>query len=692
MVSAFLASGWYAVFARGNWIRDRWIRWWAKLPAEVVKAWTTVLENDAHGAVVQLTSGITSDRVIAAALVEDPVKWTGELELLRIISDSNSQLLCYMLEFHPYVDYYDESLDEANIVWPDEFASPKILGCFDLKQELLRWVDRSRYLADPKRDFNLAKDRWAEENLFSPFYYPFLFSMDDKLQLHTVEVHSRMRLRYLSAHDRQAETVQNQRVLNIDAHAEQTVRSSFLPEWPLLASNRLAVASASNPYVVMAMRRDRLVQDAMDMIQANLERLRFPLKVRFVAGGEDGVDMGGVQKEFFALLLPQLLSPERGLFVFANDMAPSNISADSDGRGSGDYLWPNAASPHSLRDFEMVGVFLGIAFNNGISLDSAIAPLAPLLLSQLAFGHPQLDNTAEWPLPTLVNRVRGTFPSLVAGLQQLLEWDEEELGSVEDVFCRAFEVTVPDPLHIWQARRNEAIFGKMASSSAAGGGRQQQMLTAPFDHLPLPNQTDGFVPSDASSMGAVAETATFPLIRDGGNIEVTKSNRRLYVRRYLEFIGYEHARAQIDALRRGFLRAADGITYRMTRTSEFLDWLCGHDADTAIDPKELERVATYDDEYTETHEVVRRFWRIVGGFTQTQLRQLLGFVTASDRLPLGGYRNITFVVQRNGPDTSRLPTALTCFGRLLLPAYGTEEKMRERLLTAIENSSGFGLV
>lgn len=71
---------------------------------------------------------------------------------------------------------------------------------------------------------------------------------------------------------------------------------------------------------------------------------------------------------------------------------------------------------------------------------------------------------------------------------------------------------------------------------------------------------------------------------------------------------------------------------------------------------------------------------------------LLEFVTASDRVPLKGLDSLVFVIQRNGPDTDRLPTALTCFGRLLLPEYRTKEKLRERLTTAIENAKGFGLV
>ncbi|KAJ1951846.1 hypothetical protein GGI12_006390, partial [Dipsacomyces acuminosporus] len=140
----------------------------------------------------------------------------------------------------------------------------------------------------------------------------------------------------------------------------------------------------------------------------------------------------------------------------------------------------------------------------------------------------------------------------------------------------------------------------------------------------------------------------------------------------------------------GFVRVADGIIYRMTDRSELQYWL--NPENSKIDVDELRKIATYDDEYTDTHKVVVWFWNIVKGFSQEQLKQLLAFVTASDSIPFGGYKNITFVIQRNGPDTMRLPTALTCFGRLLLPAYSSEDKLRERLLVAIENTSGFGLV
>lgn len=61
------------------------------------------------------------------------------------------------------------------------------------------------------------------------------------------------------------------------------------------------------------------------------------------------------------------------------------------------------------------------------------------------------------------------------------------------------------------------------------------------------------------------------------------------------------------------------------------------------------------------------------------------------RAPVGGLGKMTLIIQRSGPDSDRLPTAHTCFNYLLLPEYSSEDKLKSRLLTAIENAQGFGL-
>lgn len=99
-------------------------------------------------------------------------------------------------------------------------------------------------------------------------------------------------------------------------------------------------------------------------------------------------------------------------------------------------------------------------------------------------------------------------------------------------------------------------------------------------------------------------------------------------------------------------------------------------------------------------------------FTDEQKRKFLRFTTGSDRAPyviwkklfrcligeiflyfsIGGLARLKLIISRNGPDTDRLPTAHTCFNAFLLPDYSSAEKLREKLLIAINNAEGFGLL
>ncbi|KAJ1674987.1 hypothetical protein EV182_002164, partial [Spiromyces aspiralis] len=68
------------------------------------------------------------------------------------------------------------------------------------------------------------------------------------------------------------------------------------------------------PYLVLEVRRDHLVRDTLYQldIKSSMD-LRKQLKVRFV--GEEGVDEGGVQKEFFQLLIREIFDPKYGMFT-----------------------------------------------------------------------------------------------------------------------------------------------------------------------------------------------------------------------------------------------------------------------------------------------------------------------------------------------------------------------------------------
>lgn len=70
---------------------------------------------------------------------------------------------------------------------------------------------------------------------------------------------------------------------------------------------------AQSLYFILKVRRNHLVEDTLDKVSGN-QNFRKPLKVKFE--GEQGVDEGGVKKEFFMLMTRQLFDPDYGMFTY----------------------------------------------------------------------------------------------------------------------------------------------------------------------------------------------------------------------------------------------------------------------------------------------------------------------------------------------------------------------------------------
>ena len=70
-----------------------------------------------------------------------------------------------------------------------------------------------------------------------------------------------------------------------------------------------------------------------------------------------------------------------------------------------------------------------------------------------------------------------------------------------------------------------------------------------------------------------------------------------------------------------------------------------------IDLAALQESVRYDDGYSAEHPIIKDFWEIVLEYPDEMKRQLLEFVTASDRVPVDGIQNIMFAIQRSGGDS-----------------------------------------
>jgi len=106
---------------------------------------------------------------------------------------------------------------------------------------------------------------------------------------------------------------------------------------------------------------------------------------------------------------------------------------------------------------------------------------------------------------------------------------------------------------------------------------------------------------------------------------------------------------------------------------------------------DLEQAAEYGNGYTSSSPTIRQFWQVFHSFDTELKRKFLLFLTGSDRVPLQGFKNLKFLIQRTG-DAQSLPVAHTCYNILDLPDYNNISDLQSKLVYAITNTVGFGLI
>ena len=98
----------------------------------------------------------------------------------------------------------------------------------------------------------------------------------------------------------------------------------------------------------------------------------------------------------------------------------------------------------------------------------------------------------------------------------------------------------------------------------------------------------------------------------------------------------------------------------------------------------------YDDGFSCDSPCTALLWEVIHELPLEMKKKFLFFCTGSDRVPIKGLGNLSFVISRNGSDEERLPSAHTCFNHLLLPEYHTtKSKLKAQLLKAVE---GFHII
>ena len=210
------------------------------------------------------------------------------------------------------------------------------------------------------------------------------------------------------------------KIMEHDAHRQMEIkaREAFF--------NSIMTRKASNQYLVLKIRRDCLVEDSLtgvsEVVGQGQEEIKKGLKIEFE--GEEGLDSGGLRKEWFLLLVREVFDQDHGLFVYDEESH---------------YCYFNANSFETSDQFFLVGVLLGLAIYNSTILDVALPPFAfrKLLASAPNYTGPETSSLRPAARYTLKDLAEFR-PLLAGGLKQMLEFD----GNVEDTYCRDFVAVV----------------------------------------------------------------------------------------------------------------------------------------------------------------------------------------------------------------------------------------------------------
>ncbi|ERE89328.1 putative E3 ubiquitin-protein ligase HERC4 isoform 1 [Cricetulus griseus] len=253
----------------------------------------------------------------------------------------------------------------GQLIQYDKFYIHEVQDLIDIRNDYINWVQQQAYgvLADIP---------------VTICTYPFVFDAQAKTTLLQTDAVLQMQMAIDQAH-------------------RQNVSSLFLP-----------VIESVNPCLILVVRRENIVGDAMEVLRKTKSiDYKKPLKVIFV--GEDAVDAGGVRKEFFLLIMRELLDPKYGMFQYYEDSR---------------LIWFSDKTFEDSDLFHLIGVICGLAIYNFTIVDLHF-PLA--LYKKLLKRKPSLDDLKE------------LMPDVGRSMQQLLDYPEDD---IEETFCLNFTITV----------------------------------------------------------------------------------------------------------------------------------------------------------------------------------------------------------------------------------------------------------
>ncbi|KAI9863976.1 MAG: hypothetical protein M1824_006014 [Vezdaea acicularis] len=400
-------------------------------------------------------------------------------------------------------------------------------------------------------------------------------------------------------------------------------------------------------------RRTDVFADAYDQFYPLGEGLKEPIQISFVDRfdlNEAGIDGGGVTKEFLTSVTSEAFSSDYMLSMFVeNDRHllypnPSAVDQLKDkmrdtGIQENSQEWMLNIREY-LRRFEFLGRIIGKCLYEGILVDVNFAGF--FLLKWALTGGRGVASKESGYRPHL-NDLRDLDETLYQGLLQLKNYT----GDVAEDFSLDFTIT--------DTIGPSNLFGDQHT-----------------------------------------RTVTRDLRPNGSNIAVTNENKLFYISLVARHRLQVQPQAQTSAFLKGLGQIIQPSWLSMFNQAEIQTLIGGESSE--IDVADLRKNTLYGGIYTigddlQEHPSVKLFWQVLQEMSDSERRMVLKFVTSTPRGPLLGFSQLNprFSIRDAGADEERLPSTSTCVNLLKLPRYTSAERLREKLLYAINSGAGFDL-
>ena len=296
--------------------------------------------------------------------------------------------------------------------------------------------------------------------------------------------------------------------------------------------------------------------------------------------GEEGVDGGGLTREWLSLLTREIFRPSYALFLPAADGLTFQPNPNS------------GANPEHLEYFCFVGKVVGKAVLDGQLLD-------------VHFTRPIYKHLLG--LKVTLDDLQGSDPAMHKSLNMLLSYPLRDLG-----FGGGDAIVA--------AAAAAAAAATAVNQSHSAGSSLPPPPPPPSDEYDDDGQDCLYFSADVQSFG---ETVVVDLVENGRHVPVTDNNKAEYVQLVAQHRTTSAFATQLEALLRGFHAVVPRDCVAIFDPLELELLISGL---PEIDLDDLKRYTEYHG-YKSSDPAIERLWRVLDKFSKEEKALFVQFTT-----------------------------------------------------------------